>query len=425
MPSKDKAMKILTQAKQAAAAGDWALVSSHLATVAIAQTTAADQSQILDLALQVLMAGEFHDCWQVAKVLPALGQIAIDPLLAILQDDSLEPEVRWFAGRILGEFREAAVASGLAQCLLQYSADPDSELTEIVVQALSQMGELAIEQLTALLNTNKLAAVTALAQIRHSRTIPALLIVADDSDPQIRVLAIEALSSFHDLQIPALLIDKLTDAAKGVRQAAVTGLGLRADLRQEFQLVAKIQPLLWDVDLNVCVAAAIALGRLGDAPAATALVSCCQQPTCPEPLQRQIVRCLGWIDLPITLKYLQEILATPKLELIPEVIRAIGLSQQPLAIKILTDYLRILPAHYPIKIKQEIAVNLGNFSKTIDVKEVIDLLADPNEQVRWHAIYCLKQLDSDVIHNQLQQLSQAVETAPDLLLGIQQYLADR
>lgn len=419
------AMEILTRAKHAATVGDWAAVSSELSTISIAQANAVDRSQMLDLALQVLKAGDFHDCWQIAKVLPALGPMAIEPLFDLLHDDALDAEVLWFTVRILGEFPDPVVASGLAQYLLATATDrADSETIDVVVQALSQMGELAIEQLTVLLDTNKLAAVTALARIRHSRTIPPLLMVADDPDPQIRAVAIEALSSFHDPLIPPLLINKLTDVAEPVRQAAVTALGLRADLVDELRLVAKVQPLLEDLQLEVARSAAVALSRFGNVAAANALINRYWQPHCPQLLQIQIVRCLGWIDLSLTLQYLQEILVTAKLEIVPEVIRAIGQSQKQLAFAILTDYLRVLPTHYPEQIKQEIAVNLGNFSKTVYVREVINLLADHSERVRWHAIYCLKQFDSGVVYSQLQQLLQSAETAPNLTLGIQQYLAD-
>ena len=284
----------------------------------------------------------------------------------MLQDDSLEPEVQWLVGKVLGEFRSPLVAVGLASCLLQ---KPDSELAEIALRALIQMGDVAIAQLTALLFTNKLAAVTALAQIRHSPTIAPLLTVVDDPDPQIRYLAIEALSSFHNAKVPPILIQKLTDVSAVVRRAAVTGLGLRADLHRELQLVPKIQLLLLDLNLDVCIATAIALGRFGDEGAAQALFNCYQQPACPESLQKQIVRCLGWIDRPFAIQCLETILATAPLSLMPEVIRAFGQSQDLRTVKILTDYLQILPPDYPVQIKQEIACNLGNFPKTVAVEE--------------------------------------------------------
>jgi HEAT repeat protein len=412
-------MSNLVQAQAAALAQDWSLVSNCLVGVDLRQATPVEQSQFLDLAVQVLIVGDFQDSWQIAKVLPLLGQMAIEPLLTILQDDALEPEVQWFIGRILGEFRSPTVAAGLAQCLLQH---PDSELAEITLHALIQIGSMAIAQLTVLLNTNKLAAVTALAQIRHSQTIPPLLTVVNDPDVHIRLLAIEALSSFHDPQVPSLLIGKLTDVDATVRKAAVTGLGLRVDLNTELQLVKHLQPLLLDLNLGVCIATAMALGRLGDQSAAQVLFNCYQELNCPEPLQRQIVRCLGWIDRPFALQYLQIILVSNNLAIIPEVIRALGQSRQSGTIQILTDYLRTLPTHYPAEIKQEIAVSLGNFSQTVAVDEIINLLADPSEQVRWHAIYCLERLDKNLVARRLQDLRLTTASHPRLVAGIEQCL---
>ncbi len=412
-------MSNLASAQAAAAVQDWPLVNTCLAELSLTTASPPEQSQILDLALQVLRAEDFQDGWAVTKILPALGEMAIEPLLMMLQDDSLEPEVQWLVGKVLGEFRSPLVATGLAQCLLQH---PDSELAEIALRALIQIGNVAISQLTALLKTNKLAAVTALAQIRHSPAITPLLTVVNDPDPQVRYLAIEALSSFHDSQVPPLLIQKLTDVSAAVRRAAVIGLGLRADLHAELQLVTKLQPLLLDLNLGVRTATAIALGRFGDELAAQALFNCYQQPACPEALQRQIVRCLGWIDRPFALQYLQAIITTSSLAVIPEVIRSLGQSRELLAIKILTDYLQILPPDYPAQIKQEIACSLGNFPKTVAVEEVIKLLADSNEQVRWHAIYCLKQFDRTIVSDRLQQLRLSATTDPLLLAGVEQCL---
>lgn len=364
----------LALAKAAASQQNWLLVNDCLAKIVLAETTTSEKSQILTLALQVLNSENFQDGWEVTKIFPALGDMAIEPLLQMLQDHEIAPEVQWLVGKVLGEFRSPTVATKLAQCLLQNS--DSAELAEIVLRALIQLGDVAIEQLTALLKTNKLVAVRALAQIRHSPTIPPLLTVVDDPDPHIRYLAIEALSSFHNAQVPPLLIQKLTDVSGEVRRAAVTGLGLRTDLCVELQLVNKIQPLLLDLNLAVCVATAIALGRFGNELAAQALFDCYQRSTCPEPLQKQIVRCLGWIDRPVALQYLSNILITAPLTLIPEVIRALGQRQDLHTVKILTEYLQTLPADYPAHIRQEIACSLGNFPKTVAVEEVIDIMAD-------------------------------------------------
>ena len=41
--------------------------------------------------------------------MPYLGKIPIEPLVSILEDESIDVEVRWFAARILGNFKEQVV----------------------------------------------------------------------------------------------------------------------------------------------------------------------------------------------------------------------------------------------------------------------------------------------------------------------------
>jgi HEAT repeat protein len=125
----------------------------------------------------------------------------------------------------------------------------------------------------------------------------------------------------------------------------------------------------------------------------------------------------------LALQYLENILTTAPLNLILEVIRALSQSRDLRTVHILTNYLRILPSDYPAQIKQEIACSLGNFPKTMAVEEVIKLLADHHESVRWYAIYCLKQFDQTVISERLQQLQLSATSDPLLLAGIKQFLS--
>src|SRR3712207_8445144 len=53
-----------------------------------------DLEQVLNLALDVLDAGDFQERWEVAKVFPKLGAIAIAPLLEILEDEDADLELR-------------------------------------------------------------------------------------------------------------------------------------------------------------------------------------------------------------------------------------------------------------------------------------------------------------------------------------------
>ena len=65
----------------------------------------------------------------------------------------------------------------------------------------------------------KLAA-RSLAYIRRSQTLPALLNLAEDSDFEIRAIALKAIGSFRDRRVPPVLINALQDPVASVRKEA-------------------------------------------------------------------------------------------------------------------------------------------------------------------------------------------------------------
>jgi HEAT repeat protein len=404
--------------QQAADRGDWEAVSNGLLEL----NPSLDGAEILAWSLQVLTQGDFADSWQVAKVLPKLGDLAIQPLLDLLQNTELEAATHWCVGRILGESRSALVVAGVIE---QLNQDPPAELAEILVRVLTDMGSPAIQQLTQLLATphQRKSAVLALGHIRHSQTIEPLISVVSDPDPAIRRVAIEALGSFHDLQVPPVLIAALADFDSNVRRVAVVSLGMRPDLAMEMQLVDRLTPLLQDLYPRVYLAAAAALGRMGNEAAAIALGDCYQKNTCPVDLRKQIVYAWGAIDLPITLSYLRQILWTADDETAVVVVRSLDRQkeQQPAVAKLLGEYIQNPAANNSPRLRQELASVLGNMPDLLGVEGNVWLLADPDERVRWQASYCLQQGGFKVVEK-LQQLSQAPTTTNDLLERIQQFL---
>jgi len=153
--------------------------------------------QLLDLAIDVLVAGDFQERWDIAKVFPKLGQKAIAPLLEILEDEDAEEELRWYAARILGEFNHPAVINALVELL---KSSESEELTAMAAAALGNLGSPAVADLTSLLaqEETRLLAVRSLSYIRHSETIAPLLSVVQDSPITVSTAAIEALSSVLD-----------------------------------------------------------------------------------------------------------------------------------------------------------------------------------------------------------------------------------
>jgi HEAT repeat protein len=103
-------------------------------------------------------------------------------------------------------------------------------------------------------------------------------------------------------RIPPVLLNALNDPAAVVRKEAVIGLGLRTDLGEELDLLARLKPLLYDFNWDVCQQAAIALGRLGTDEAADALFNVLKSPATPVPLQIDFVRAwAGWEALRLRL----------------------------------------------------------------------------------------------------------------------------
>jgi HEAT repeat protein len=404
--------------QQAADRGDWEAVSEGLLEL----DPNLDGAEILAWSLQVLTQGDFADSWQVAKVLPKLGDLAIQPLLDLLQNTELEAAIHWCIGRILGESDSLLVVAGVIE---QLSQDPPAELAEILVRVLTDMGTPAIQQLTQLLATShqRKSAVLALGHIRHSQTIEPLISVVSDPDAEIRRVAIEAVGSFHDVRVPPVLITALTDLDSNVRRVAVISLGMRPDLITKMPLVDRLAPLLQDLYPGVYLAAATALGRMGSEAAAIALGGCYQKNTCPADLRKQIVCAWGAIDLPITLSCLRQVLWSADAETAVVAVRSLDRlkSQQPAVAKLLAEYIQNPAANSSPRLRQELAAVLGNMPDLLGVEGIVWLLADLDERVRWQVIYCLRQ-DGCKAVEKLQQLAQAPTTTNDLVLLIQQCL---
>ena len=250
MSSHDFNQVTIDRATTAANSGNWSIVIDTLQNLSLAQLN--NNDRVLDLTLQVLIEGDFEQQWEIAKIIPKLGEIAIQPLLDLVNDGDVDLENRWFGARILGAFARPQVVTALIELIHQ---DEDPELTAIAIGALTKIGVPAIAALTEILTTpvafppaHRRIAVTILAQIRHSQTIEPLIQVIDDADPQIRTLVVEALGSFHDSQIPPLLLTRLSDATASVRTAAVIALSLRGNLAIELDLLRHLRPLLFDLD---------------------------------------------------------------------------------------------------------------------------------------------------------------------------------
>jgi HEAT repeat protein len=386
----------LNRASAAAERGIWSIVIDCLQNLSLAQIDR--NHRVLDLALQVLAQGDFEQQWEIAKIVPKLGEIAIQPLIDIINDPDIDLEDRWFGARILGEFDRPQVVTALI-ALIQQNQEP--ELTAIAIGALTKIGTPAIAALTEILATPAAAAqrgmaVRILAQIRHSQTIEPLIQAIDDPDPQLRTLIVEALGSFHDARIPPLLLARLTDVAASVRKAAVIALSLRGDLATQLNLSQHLRPLLFDLDLAVCEATALGLARLPDPSVVALLAAVLISPHTPNQLKSPVILALGWIGSRAAIDSTIAALAHTSTDLIPEIISSISKTEQErvYASQQLVNYLYSLDRSVPhlAIVKQEIAAALGNLGNIDTVPALVKLLSDPDDRVRLHAIAAITKI---------------------------------
>lgn len=161
------------------------------------------------------------------KIVQALGLIAdvriLKSLMVALKDP--DPAVRVLAVEALGEFRESQATEALVSSL----ADTDAHVRVVAVSALGRGGDLnAVPHLTAVLEDDRWdvrkSAVEALARIRDARATEPLGARLRDSDHDVRESAAKALGELRDPKAIERLVVALCDAQTAVRQAASAAL---------------------------------------------------------------------------------------------------------------------------------------------------------------------------------------------------------
>lgn len=425
---------VIQQAQEAAQQQNWWILNQCLQQLLRGESVLApsqavsspeeDQMRIaLGWALQILEAGDFQARWDVAKVFPCFGPIAIAPLLDLLQDDEADWEFIWFTTRILGEFKSPAVIAALVNLL---RTAENEEVAQAAVMALANLGPVTIAPLADLLvmQPTRLRAVQALAQIDSPQILEPLLRVAQDPNTTVRATALEALSRFQDARVVSLMIAALRDPAAVVRSTAVATLGLRRDLVEALDLVQQIQPLLWDLQLGVCQQAAIALGRLATDEAVAALAQVLHTVTTPMPLRLATIRALGWTECPSALSHLRHSFYHQEdVVVCREIVSVLGRVQQTDSQTQAAHILReaLVSDHWVVQhaqIRQLIALSLGELRDAQALELLLSLLTDSDGSVRLHAIAALKKLQDPTVLQRLQTLVTQDNLPPDLKQGI-------
>jgi HEAT repeat protein len=394
--------QLFIQAQAARDAADWSSLSQCLQQLILDNSNHPEfveyQEDLLELTLFIFERSDFHQRWEVAKLFTRLGSVALPALIKILSDDTESDELRWYAVRIVGEFKNTEAIPVLIELIQN---DDDEELRSMASVALGQLGGKAILSLSQLLEDEdtRLLATQALSYIRNKETIFPLLSVADCSEVAVRLAAIEALSSFHDQRITPVLLRALDDNSAQVRRLAVQGLGFRRDLHNSsLDLVTLLQPKLYDFDLGVACAAAVSLSRIGGDAAAHYLYQVLISQQAPLQVQIETIRALSWIGTVSGLEFLQQALyQIPSPTLCEQIVVVLGRVQNSVlshqAADILLEMLRKQhPACSISSVRSAIALSLGQLGAGEAVKPLTALLADSNTQVRLHALAALKNL---------------------------------
>ncbi len=387
--------EIIQLAKAATKEGNWSLANQYLQQLTLEKNAnVSEVKEALEVALKILEWGDFQQRWDVAKIVPKFGEIALNPLIEIVADEEAILEHRWFAARLLGKFDSPEAIAALVRLL---KTTDDEDLANIASNSLAELGKSSIEGLSNLLSIpeSRVLATTALAKIGTPEAIEPLFKVVNDPEVGVRSTAIEALTSVRDSRIPPLLIAALKDPAAVVRKEAITGLGLRTNLKEELDLVGLIKPLLYDFNWEVCQQAAFALSRQKTDEAAAALFEVLNSPATPPILQISLIHGLGWMESLASLSYLELSLSRVAPEAVLEIIRVLGRIEtanlKPKAAQILLNFFYSKNSLVEtISIQQALAHAWGQLGEAMAVDALLELKEKEDKRVNLHAIAALK-----------------------------------
>lgn len=416
----------LSQAQLAADQEDWATVVTLLQRALSSQRDLKLSPTVtaawLTLSMRILEAGDFQSQWDVAKLFPNFGRAAVAPLIQLLQDANAELESRWYAARILGDLNDAVAVQALVE---QLQSTADEDLSEIAAEALTHLGAAGVTALTELLaaETTRLLALKALTQIHQPATVTPILSVVDDPDPAIRAIAVDALSSLDDARIGPVLMRAIKDPVAQVRKAAIAGLGGQPDWVQTPEGLSALANCLWDLNLEVCQQAALALGKVGQEAAVPWLQRALMGQNSPPDLQHSLILALSWVGSDTALQTLQKGLPPHPTPLAPAAMQAIVArlgrwdepQHHPRVVQSLVDAMHVTSD--PV-LRRTIATALGELKHPNGIAPLIQLLTDPDPTVQLHAIAALQQIDPVAAYTQLTKLQSHQDLPETLRIGV-------
>jgi HEAT repeat protein len=201
----------------------------------------------------------------------ALGEAAVDALIAMLQDDISYK--RQAAVEALSKIEDARVVHPLLSAL----KDEDRNVRSAAIDGLASMGDTrAVEPLARLLKSSDLSlkarAAEALGKLGESAVIPQISLLLQDGNWEVRNAAINALGRLKAVEHLDALGATLKDADREIREAGIKALGQLGDAKA----IAYLVPALIDDQESVRKNAAAVLVKLdrhwGQTPAARQVI---------------------------------------------------------------------------------------------------------------------------------------------------------
>ena len=413
---------------------------------------AATLEDLIATAVEQLTIDDFHGRWssakQFSKQFSQWGDRAIPPLIHHLHAQS-DPEIQWFMVRILAQFDHAQfdhaqIVTALAQLLMTTQSE---DLQMEVIKALSSMGGSAIRVLSQLLSAvvddaQRILAARTLAHIRRSAVIEPLLSITKDANADLRMIAVEALGSFHDPRVTPVLLEAIADKPS-ICIEAIRTLGRRSDLLTTTDLITPLQQCLVSDDETIACESAIALSRLGNTDATQLLGKQLFEPLSTK-VKVTIAQSLGWLNTAESVAHLASAFAMPIPIIMPTVKQAIAqalgqtreLALQAIAAQPLIAWLSEAPTRTALEtvsetelakgltpetflLTQTVLAVLPRLNATEALTPIIPLLGNSAPRLRMHALSAIKQLDPRASQAQVQRYLRR----EDLPLTRKQYVA--
>ena len=388
------------------------------------------ETQILNGLLQALEWGDFQVRWDVSKLLPKLGNVAIDPLLNRLNETlndttendttDFDEELQWFVVRTLGAWED----DGVMLALLEVLKSGNSDVQSMAATVLAQYGDRCLSVLKPMLQTeleaeSSLWAVRILANIRSVETVEMLLKLAVNPDTEVCCTAIAALGNFQDHRIAEVLIQSLKSPVARIRGAAAEAIAFCQTLSYD-RRIEVLTPLLWDLNSSVCIRSATSLGRLGDRATESLLRALNSEPL-PDALAIELVRSLLRLESVEALIGLFKASQTRSL-VRTELLRALGRVRKlkDLAVAYLIELIQL---NLTVNDRKLAVTALGNLAHPDAIDGLVDQFTTVDSSLRFHILQALKQIDrtgkEPIVRATIQQKMQDIRISAELKSGLE------